>query len=137
MVSRDSSCRPHEILKLKIKDVVFKTVNGKIYAEALLNGKTGSRNIPLINSIPYVKDWLDQHPQRTNPNVAFICGMAKSLGRRIGTPHLYTIYKSYKEEIFPRLLNNPEIPQEDKEHIQALLAKPWNSIHQKTFRIDR
>ena len=57
---------PHEILKLKIKDVVFKTVNGKIYAEALLNGKTGSRNIPLINSIPYVKDWLTNiHKEQT------------------------------------------------------------------------
>ncbi|MDQ6865035.1 MAG: hypothetical protein M3044_14570, partial [Thermoproteota archaeon] len=66
-VSRDSSCRPHEILKLKIKDVVFKlthTPDKKQYAEILVNGKTGSRHIPLINSIPYVKDYLDhEHPQ--------------------------------------------------------------------------
>jgi integrase/recombinase XerD len=55
-MARDLSARPHEILNLKIKDIVFKTVNdGKQYAEVLVNGKTGSRHIPLIQSIPYVK----------------------------------------------------------------------------------
>lgn len=43
-ISRDTSCRPHEILKLRIKDVVFKTTSTNYqYAEVLVNGKTGSR----------------------------------------------------------------------------------------------
>ena len=65
MISKDTACRPHEILKLRIKDVVFKTTaeGNRQYAEVLVNGKTGSRHIPLINSIPYVKDWLVQHPR--------------------------------------------------------------------------
>ena len=67
MISRDTGCRPHEILGLRIKDVVFKMANDRQYAEVLVNGKTGSRCVPLINSIPYVKDYLDDHPQRTNP----------------------------------------------------------------------
>ena len=79
MISRDSSCRPHEILKLKLKDVVFKMTNDRQYAEILVNGKTGQRHIPLINSIPYLKDWLDEHPQRTNPNAPLICGFRKKL----------------------------------------------------------
>ena len=56
MVALDTSARPHEILNLKIKDVIFKlTPDGKRqYAEVLLNGKTGSRPTPLIQSIPYV-----------------------------------------------------------------------------------
>ena len=67
MVSRDTSCRPHEILKLKVKDIVFKTSGNYQYAEVFVNGKTGIRNIPLINSIPYVKDYLDhEHP---NPEI--------------------------------------------------------------------
>jgi hypothetical protein len=80
MVSRDTSCRPHEIPKLKIKDIGFKTAGNNQYAEVLVNGKTGSRHIPLINSIPYVKDWLDEHPQYGNRNSALICGFGKSLG---------------------------------------------------------
>ena len=57
MISRDTACRPHEILGLRIKDVVFKMTNDRQIAEALVNGKTGSRIVLLINSIPYVKDY--------------------------------------------------------------------------------
>ena len=55
-MARDLSARPHEILSLKIKDIVFKTAGNKQYAEVLVNCKTGLRNTPLIQSIPYVKD---------------------------------------------------------------------------------
>jgi len=39
-MSRDLSARPHEILNLKIKDIIFKTVDKYQYAEVLVNGKT-------------------------------------------------------------------------------------------------
>ena len=71
-VARDSSCRPHGLLKLKIKDLVYKSIDGKQYAEILVNGKTGSRHIPLINSLPYIKEYLmSEHPTPTNPNSDF------------------------------------------------------------------
>jgi integrase len=73
-ISRDTSCRPHEILKLRIKDIVFKTSGHYQYAEVLVNGKTGSRSIPLFDSIPYVKDWLDERPLRGNTNSFLISG---------------------------------------------------------------
>lgn len=38
-MSRDLSARPHEILNLKIKDVMFKTSGNFQYAEVLVNGK--------------------------------------------------------------------------------------------------
>jgi integrase len=41
-ISRDTSCRPHEILKLRIKDIFFKTSGNYQYAEVLVNGKTGT-----------------------------------------------------------------------------------------------
>jgi integrase len=55
-MSRDTGCRPHELLKLRICDIVFKSAGDTQYAEVLVNGKTGSRHIPLINSLPYIKD---------------------------------------------------------------------------------
>ena len=97
-ISRDLSCRPHEILKLRIKDIYFKNSSNYQYAEVLLNGKTGSRSIPLIKSIPYIKDWIDQHPQAGNQNSPLICGLGKSLGRRLTTPAVYRIYKDYREK---------------------------------------
>jgi len=53
-VAGDTSCRPHELLKLRIRDIVFKATGDHQYAEAVVNGKTGSRVIPLFNCIPYL-----------------------------------------------------------------------------------
>jgi integrase len=128
-VSRDASARPHEILKLKIKDIVFKFTpdRNKQYAEILVNGKTGSRHIPLFNSIPYIKDYLDhEHPQSGNLSSPFICGVGKSLGKSIRENSLFEIYSDYKKEFFPMLMDSPNIPPEDKKKITELLRKPWN-----------
>ena len=125
-VSRDLSCRPHELLKLRIKDVVFKMAGDRQYAEILVSGKTGQRHIPLINSIPYLKDWLDDHPFSGNPTSPLICGFGKSLGRAISPMTLHGIYIIYKTKLFPKLLEDPSIAPEDKNKIRELLKKPWN-----------
>ncbi len=127
MMSYDTGCRPHEILKLRIRDIVFKSAGTKQYAEVLVNGKTGSRHIPLIDSIPYVKDYLDhEHPQSSNTNSIFISGAGKSIGRSINSHAISLIYSAYKRELFPKLLQNPNVQPEDKHKIRELLKKPWN-----------
>jgi integrase/recombinase XerD len=127
-MARDSAARPHELLKLRIKDVVFKLTpdSKKQYAEILVNGKTGTRPIPLIDSLPWIKDWLSQHPQAANLNSILLCGFGKSLNRAIHIRSLDRIYYDYKNEFFPRLLDNPNTPDEDKQRIRELLTKPWN-----------
>jgi integrase/recombinase XerD len=135
MISRDTGCRPHEILKLRLKDITFKTTGkgGHQYAEVLVNGKTGSRTIPLIESIPYVKDWIEEHPQQGNPNAPLICGYAKSIGRRLKPRSLNRLYDNYKKGLFTKLVATKEeertednILEEDKQKIKELLKKPWN-----------
>jgi integrase/recombinase XerD len=127
-VARDLSARPHEILNLKIKDIVFKTVDGgKQYAEVLVNGKTGSRHIPLIQSIPYIKEWLSNHPSRNNSSSPLFVGLGRSsLGKQLTINGLYAIYKYYKEKFFPKLLEDTTVPNESKEKIKGLLSKPFN-----------
>jgi len=124
-ISRDSSCRPHELLKLKIKDVVFKMAGDRQYAEILVNGKTGCRAIPLINSISYVKDMLDSHPLRNNPN-AFLMYNENAFGRGISIFGLFHMYKRYRTKMFPSLLKDPLLDLDDRDKIQQLLKKPWN-----------
>ena len=126
MIARDTACRPHEILGLRIKDVTFKMANDRQYAEVLVNGKTGSRSVPLINSIPYVKDWIDVHPQRTNPNAFLIFGNGKSYGRKLTSDTMNSIYTGFKNKFFPKLLQDPSVSPEDKIKIKELLQKPWN-----------
>ncbi len=115
-------------MKLKITDIQFKTSGSYQYAECLVNGKTGTRHIPLINSIPYVKDYLDhEHPQPNNPNAPFICGVGRdSLGKHILPVSLTNIYTNYKKEYFPQLLESNNVPEEDKHKIKELLRKPFN-----------
>ncbi len=127
-MAKDTSCRPHELLKLRIKDVTFKITPDKSqYAEIQVNGKTGSRPLVLIGSIPYVKDYLDhEHPQPGNPNAIFLSGNRRSFGRALGIRAIETIYRQYKTEFFPKLLDSPNVLPEDKQKIRDLLKKPWN-----------
>ena len=112
---------------MKIKDISFKSIGNKQYAEIIVNGKTGTRPLPLIDSLPYLKDYLDHgHPQSGNPNAVLICGEGKSLGRSIRPDSLYHVYARYKNDIYPKLLENPNVSSEDKQKIRELLKKPWN-----------
>jgi integrase len=62
-MAKDTSARPGELLNLKISDIGFKETEAGIqYAEIVVSGRTKSRTLPLINSIPYVRDWLQNHP---------------------------------------------------------------------------
>jgi len=128
MVARDSSCRPYELLRLRLKDVIFKiTEGGKQYAEIQVNGKTGTRSIPLISSIPYLKDWYEDHPQRTNPAAFLFTSLGdRNFGRRLSVAALNMMYRRYRLVLFPRLLEDSNVRPEDKSKIRDLLRKPWN-----------
>jgi integrase/recombinase XerD len=126
-ISRDASTRPDEILRLRVKDINFKLAGNKTYAQISVNGKTGNRVIPLFNSIPYIKDWINNHPQPGNPNALLIPSMNRStFGRKMPSMSLNGIYHKYRTKRFPRLLNDENVPLEDKNKIIELLKKPWN-----------
>ena len=110
-ISRDTSCRPHEILGLRIKDISFKMASDRQYADVLVNGKTGSRNIPLINSIPYLKDYLDDHPQCSNPNAFLIFGKGKGFGKQMNRAFINQLYRNYKNHFFPNCYKTQEYYQ--------------------------
>ena len=126
-ISRDTSCRPHEILNLRLKDIVFKTAGDRQYAEVLVNGKTGTRHIPLIDSLPYIKDWIDQHPRKNNPNAYFICSRDRThFAQQLKISSLRDNYNKYKLDFFPKILEDLAVPVSDKSRIKELLKKPWN-----------
>lgn len=56
----ESGCRKGELKTLKIRDLSF----GVTYTEIRVNGKTGERTVPLVFSVPYLRAWLQVHPDR-------------------------------------------------------------------------
>lgn len=63
-VTYESGCRKGEIFTLRLKDIVRRENHWAIRVE----GKTGVRTVPIVSSIPYVKAWLQLHPDRENEN---------------------------------------------------------------------
>lgn len=128
-MANDTSARPHELLNLKIKDIVFKrAANGIQYAEVLVCGKTKSRTLPLISSIPYVKIWLQEHPLGNNPEAWLFISYSKlnKLGQltRDGLLKKYAEY--YRDRYFRGLIINPSVSERDKAYLKNLFTKPWN-----------
>jgi integrase len=128
MMELDTQARPHELLRLKMKDISFElSPTGIQYALVnIRSSKTTHRVLPLIKSIPYVKDWWDNHPLGHNPENIFLCGLEKVLGKVLGTSAMGAHYTHYKTKFFPKLLVDPNIPEEDKAVLRKLLNKPWN-----------
>ena len=56
----DSAARVSEIININIGQVQF----DKYGATVIVNGKTGMRKLRLINSVPDLQLWLNQHPDR-------------------------------------------------------------------------
>jgi integrase len=129
-MANDTSARPHELLALKIKDVQFKiSTTGTQYAEVhLTESKTKPRTIPLIFSVPYVKDWIDSHPFNGSPDAFLFISLADSnFGKQLSENALYKLYtRNYKKTYFPKILDSPSLPDRDNAYIKNMLTKPWN-----------
>jgi integrase len=100
-MANDTSACPHELLSLRLQDITFKiSSTGRQYAELnLRESKTKLRTLPLIFSIPYVKDWIDSHPMANNPNAFLFISLADShFGQQLSENALYKQYvRTYKK----------------------------------------
>lgn len=63
-VHYEAGTRPGEILNLQLKHVMF----DKYGAVIKVDGKTGSRNVRLVRSVPNLANWCNVHPFRENQN---------------------------------------------------------------------
>ncbi|SRR6266487_3413011 len=114
---------------LTISDIVFKVSESGIqYAEIVVSGKTKSRTLPLINSFPYLKDWLENHPAGGNPNSWLFVSLSKNnFLAKLSCDALLAQYQyRYKKNFFPALLENDTVPPRDKGLIRNMLTKPFS-----------
>jgi hypothetical protein len=59
----------------------------------------------------------------------------KNFGRKMRGEAVNLIYRKYKLNYFPKLLEDPTISPEDKIKIKDLLKKPWNPYIQSALNI--
>jgi len=119
----DLDARPHELTLLKIKHIRLKEKYGE--GEIPHEAKTGTEPILLTTSFPYVRDWLNEHPFKNEPNSRLICNLIN--GSPITADNIDKVMKQLRERII-RLLKNGEInDQVEREKIEYLLkTKKWN-----------
>lgn len=61
----ESGCRAGEILSMKVKNIEFLS-NGGV-AATFPRGKTGARRVLIFNFASYLRQWIDAHPLKNDP----------------------------------------------------------------------
>ena len=77
----EAGLRSGELLGMKVGDVSFESIEtnqgNAIVCMIAVNGKTGFRQIPLIETAPLLRDYLRNHPQNDNPNAPLWFSLSK------------------------------------------------------------
>ena len=80
MLGYECGLRASEISNIRIKNIQNTEYGSKIKVK----GKTGERTAFLIKSQPYLKDWLNEHPYRSNPEAPLFINIGKrQFGRQL------------------------------------------------------
>lgn len=119
----DLDARNHEITLLKIKHIRLK----EKYAEGEIphQAKTGSGPFLLTFSFPYVRDWLNEHPFRNEPEARLFCNLYN--GGQIRPDAIWSMMKNLKKRV-SRLIQIDAIKsKEEKEKLEIILkTKKFN-----------
>ncbi|HEX5187682.1 MAG TPA: hypothetical protein VFV86_12410 [Nitrososphaeraceae archaeon] len=119
----DLDARPHEITLLKIKHIRLKERYGE--GEIPHEAKTGSGPMLLTFSFPYVRDWLNEHPFKNEPEARLICNLLT--GSPIGPDQIYDVMRQLKKRVHRLIENNNISDYNELEKIRHLLkSKKWN-----------
>ena len=119
----DLDARNHEVILLKIKNIRLREKYGE--GEIPHEAKTGSGPALLTLSFPYVRDWLNEHPFKNEPEARLICNL--TTGAPIKSDAMWTMMKQLQRRV-KRLLENGEIkdPKEKEKLEHLLVTKKWN-----------
>ena len=119
----DLDARPHEITKLKIKNLRFR----ENYAEGEIpfDTKTGSRYILLRSSFPYVREMLNIHPYKNEADTYLIYNNKTRKGLDPDT--INWIFKELKNRIRKNLDDGLITESKEINKMEYLLKhKKWN-----------
>ncbi len=119
----DLDGRNHEITSLKLKHIRLKEKYGE--GEIPFESKTGTGPILLTLSFPYVRDWLNEHPFKNEPNASLICSLVN--GAPINPEALWTMMQQLRKRILTMIASGIIKDNTEIERLNYLLVtKRWN-----------
>ena len=108
----ESACRISEFMGIQLKDIQFDSAGCIIR----VSGKTGQRNIRLIDSAPYFLKWLEEHPYKDDPERYLFINFATNFyGNQLNDRTLRKKMKTFakragiKKNVFPHLLRHSRL----------------------------
>lgn len=116
----DLNGRNHEIILLKNKHIRLRERYGE--GEIPHEAKTGTGPILLTSSFTYVRDWLNEHPFRNEPDARLICNLHN--GSPIRPEALWTIMKQLRNRIIRLLQSNCITDKKEQEKILYITTRP-------------
>ncbi len=123
----ETACRRGEFLQLRIKHV---EVTNKDYGFITVPmGKTDSRKIPIIYSLPHLQNWLNSHPLRDNPDAPLFVTQGSHLNRCLSADAMITVLKEaknnsgLKKRMYPHIFRHSRLTELGKELKEQELKK--------------
>ena len=122
----ETATRKGEFLQLKIKHIDIS--NPKFGFVTVPMGKTDSRKLPLIFSLPYLRDWLNAHPDKDNPNAPLFVTIGSWQGRALDDGLTLILEKTMRrakinKNIYPHLYRHSRLTELAKELTEQELKK--------------
>ncbi|KYC48202.1 MAG: putative tyrosine recombinase XerC-like protein [Candidatus Methanofastidiosum methylothiophilum] len=101
----DCGLRVGELASITFKDLVFNDYGGKVK----VRGKTGERLVPFVMAEPYIKNWVQIHPNPAHNEPLFVGTGNKNFGKPL-------FYESY-QNIIKRAVKKSGIQKKVTPHI--------------------
>ena len=108
MLLYESGARAGELIGLNIRDLTFDEYGAVI----MLDGKTGMRRVRVLDSVPDLKVWLNNHPNSKNPDAALfpeLRGKFNRLGNHATLAHILKSAKmrsGLQKRIYPHIFRH-------------------------------
>ena len=124
IVLYETAGREDEIRNVKIGDIT----QYDSYSTIFLNKtKTLQRNLPVVQSIPYINQWLNNHPQKNDINSSFFGRQYSGEFKEYSRTGLYLIIKKrsafLKKRVYPHLFRHSRLTELAKHLTDAELCR--------------
>jgi len=120
----ESACRKSELTNLDIGDITFHDRYATMYIK---KSKTNQRSIPLVESVPYLLKYVEQHPLKNDPHAPLFVILWGGKYVRMTSNALYGIIKRntkhLPKNIHPHLLRHMRLNQLSQLFMPPIVAK--------------